>query len=150
MAIRVRRPKDKDELLDQLVDGDGNAFQARYEALTFCAALGYARGKRLPFEESGERIRWEQFQAVGAGGLTSMLAVATSEDREVLAPERLEERIAVFEEYANGGLEVLQSELDKRPKMTPREVVLQLVLDEQGEVTEADLPLGKIAEGLAG
>ena len=150
MALRVRRPKDKDELLDRIVDGDGSAFGARYEAIMFCAALGFARSKRIAFDKSGEPIRWEQFESLGARNLSSMLAVASSDDPEVLAPERLEERIKVFEEYANGGLEELERELDKRPKMTPREVVLQLVLDEQEADEEEDLPLGKIAEELSG
>lgn len=149
MAIRVRRPEDKDELLDRIVDGDGNAFNARYEALTFCAALGYSREKRIPFTNTGESIRWEQFQSVGAGALSAMLAVASSDDAEIVAPERIEERIRVFEEYANGGLEVLSNELDMRPKMTPREVVLQLVLDAQQADVDEKLPLDDIAAGLS-
>ena len=150
MAIRVRRPKDKDDLLDRIVDGDGNAFGARYEALTFCAALGYARGKRVPFAETGDPIRWEQFQSVGGAALSSMLAVASSDDPEIVAPERIEDRIRIFEEYANGGLDVLAGELEKRPKMTPREVVLQLVLDaQQPDDDDEKLPLDDIAEGLS-
>lgn len=149
MAIRVRRPRDKDELLDRVVDGDGNAFSARYEALTFCAALGYWREKRVTFTQSGESIRWEQFQSVGGGALSLMLAVASSDDPAIVAPERVEERIRIFEEYANGGLEVLASELENRPKMTPREVVLQLVLDAQQGDDEEKLPLDDIAEGLS-
>ncbi len=149
MAIRVRRPKDKDPLLDQIVDGDGNAFGARYEALTFCAALGYAHGKRIPFKETGDTIRWEQFQSVGGGALSSMLAVASCDDAEIVAPEKIEERILIVEEYANGGLEVLAEELEKRPKMIPREVVLQLVLDAQQDDDDDSLPLDDIAEGLS-
>lgn len=149
MAIRVRRPKDKDELLDRIVDGDGNAFGARYEALTFCAALGYARESRIPFTDAGESIRWEQFHSVGGGALSSMLAVASSDDPEIVAPERIEDRIRVFEEYANGGLEELAGEIEKRPKMTPREVVLQLVLDAQQNDDDEKLPLDDIAEGLS-
>lgn len=148
MAIRVRRAADKSDLFDTIIEGDRNAFEYLYEALIFCAALGYASNRRVPLGATGESIRWELFQE-GADALSAMLAVAASDDPEILAPERSDERILIFEEYANGGLEALAEELDRHPTKTPREVVLQLVLDQQ-EVEETDLGIRKIAEDLSG
>lgn len=148
MAIRVRRPKQRTELLNRLTEGDGRAFKHLYEALTFCAAFGYESGKQIPFDGTGEPIRWEQFQP-GVDALADMLAVASTDNPEILATERLEERIRIFEEYANGGLEALEKELDRNPTRTPREVVLQLVLDRQ-QIEEPDLGIRRLAEDLSG
>lgn len=148
MAVRVRRPKEHAELLERLVEDAGNPFMHLYEALVFCAALGYARGARAAFEKADGQIRWEQFSGIdGAGELVLMLAAAEVEDREIVGAEGEAERVRVFEEYANGGLGELAKALDAQPAKTSREVVLDLVIGEQQQ-GEADIDFDSIVAGL--
>src|SRR4051794_23599153 len=123
MAPRIRRPKDKAELLERLVADGGNPFSYLYEVLTFSAALGYSRDRRRPFDKADEPIRWEQFQSHidGADALVDMLAAASTDAADILGDKREEERFRVFEEYANGGLEVLAEELEASPAKSTRE-----------------------------
>src|SRR3954466_12334515 len=119
MAIRIRRPAQHSELLEKLTEGSGNPFGTYYEVLTFCAALGYARGAREPFEDSAESIRWELFGSIdGAEELVLMLSAAEVDEREILAAGAAEERFRIFEEYANGGLSELANELAAKPAKT--------------------------------
>ncbi len=146
MAVRIRRPSQHGDLLELLIKGSGNPFASYYEVLIFCAALGYAREARVPFDKSDEPIRWEHFGEVeGAKELVLMLAAAEVEDREVLGEMAESERFRIFEEYANGGLLELSKAQEAQPGKTAREVVLDLVVAEQ-EQREADLDFNSIVE----
>jgi dnd system-associated protein 4 len=148
VAVRIRRPSEHAELLERLTEGSGNPFATYYEVLAFSAALGYARGTRVPFEKSDESIRWELFSGIGgANELVLMLAAAEVDDREVMGAEAENERFRIFEEYANGGLHELSKAHDAHPEKTAREVVLDLVISEQKQ-PEADLDFNSIVEGL--
>jgi dnd system-associated protein 4 len=149
MAVRIRRPKEHAGLLEKLCEGSGNPFNHFYEALIFCAALGFARDARVAFEESDEPVRWEQFAAVdGATELVDMLAVAgAAEEREILGEASSAERFRIFEEYANGGLGTIAAAIDASPAKTTREVVLDLALMEQEE-SAPDLDFASIVDSL--
>ncbi len=113
---RVRRPKDKEELLDRLQQKD-SPFSTLRDTLVFAAGVGWWRKRRAPFEKSGETIRWDALTArSGTEAFINMLALRHIDDVTVLSDERFDERIRVFEEYANGGLEVLGDLIDNSPK----------------------------------
>ena len=145
MAGRVRRPSDKEKLLQRLLNG--NPFQTLREAIVFAAALGFARGRREPFNESEEPIRWDLFQDVGADSLAAMVAASGTDEIGILSPDRIDEQITAFEEYANGGLSELDVLLDSQPERLPPDVILDLVLAEEGlEGPRPELDLDSIAE----
>lgn len=146
MAGRVRRPKDKEELLDRLVDN--SPFDTRYRALTFAAALGFASDRRVALGEvdPAVSIRWELFREVGTDLLAAMIAALDTDEMEIVAPDRVEARIEIFEEYANGGLEILGEELAARAPKGPREVVLDLVLEAEQAASPGEIDLGVLAE----
>lgn len=150
MAGRVRRPKQHAELLDRLTSESGNPFKSYYETLTFCAGLGYARNKQVAFDKHDEPIRWAVFQdnIDGVDALVDMLAASSTEEVEMLAPEREDDRMRIFEEFACGGLEVLTAEAERNANKPLREVVLDLILAE--EKPHTDKPdLTEISEELA-
>lgn len=125
---RVRRPKDKEILIQTLQTDAG--FPRIRDVLLFAAALGFHRQRRQPFAESGEPIRWDTLtDPAHAKTLIATIAAASNpEDPEILASGREDERVTIFEEYANGGLEVLQGEINKRKEPTDQ-VCLSLVAD---------------------
>lgn len=136
---RVRRPSDKHDVLDELSQ-DG-PFETRRDVLVFAAALGFSRRRRVPFDSSDEPIRWDTMSnRLGTEVLVNMLSAATAaEDPQVLEDDRFVERILIFEEYANGGLEILKHELD-RSVVDPSDLVLKLVRDSLGSKSVLDAP----------
>lgn len=113
---RVRVPKDKETLIVKLTrtdDANGGAFQTRADLMTFAAVLGYSEGTKVPFGDWLEPIRQEVFARSGHDTVINLLALATTHDPKCLAhnDEAEDLRISIFEEYANGGLEFLRSEL---------------------------------------
>ena len=120
---RVRRPERHEVLIQTLLTEA--RFPAMRDVLLFAAALGYSANRRVPFDKPGEPIRYEILtNEAQADAFVSMLAAVTMpDDPEILDATRLGERIAIFEEYANGGLEFLQEQINTQRK--PYDVIVK-------------------------
>jgi dnd system-associated protein 4 len=128
LEARIRRPKDKESLIQQLLaDADG-PFPAMREVLLFAAAFGWSQNRSVSFEESGEPIRYGVFnRSATATAFIDALGVAEfPDDPMILADDRLEARIRAFEAYANGGLIAIQEEINTR-RGTVMEILVSLV-----------------------
>lgn len=113
---RIGYAKDKGEIIKRLLNTeDGNGpFKLIADVLVFAAALGLKRNRRAPLGESqAEPIRQDVFDRQGYDTMMNLLALHCAEGPEVLADSdgMIEQRAIIFEEFANGGLEVLQDEL---------------------------------------
>jgi dnd system-associated protein 4 len=144
---RVRRPKDKEKLLTRLVDE--KVFDTYRDALVFAAALGYARNSHLSFEQSSEPIPWSVFSGAGYEALINLISVMKAQDFEILSAERFDERLRLFEEFANGGLQILE-EILARAERQSLDIVLELVMESEGpRETAGELAIEKFASDLA-
>jgi|SRR6476469_2546228 len=117
---RIRVAKDKADLVKALTSADGatGPFQTYAEVIVFAAALGAKHKKRVPLGEISKRepspIPQEQFIVRGYDIVLYLLAITETKDIKVLSfheENSNEQRNYIFEEYANGGLEWLQTEL---------------------------------------
>ncbi|MFM6080920.1 MAG: DNA phosphorothioation-associated protein 4, partial [Dolichospermum sp.] len=88
------------------------------DVIVFAAALGVKYKKRVPLGEISKRepapIRLEVFAVSGYDILIKLIALTETQDIIILSPhgeEHEKQRNGIFEEYANGGLEILQNEL---------------------------------------
>ena len=109
MSGRIAPPKELETALDRFttaeVQGGLPLFETKQKALMFAAAsLGRRRGKREPLDRKGVAIRYEIFERTLDEGFIDALAIATTGDLKVLAPDRADERVLIFEEYAYAGL----------------------------------------------
>jgi dnd system-associated protein 4 len=117
---RIRVAKDKADLVKALTSSDGGTgpFQTFADVIVFAAALGEKHKKRVPLGEISKRepspIRLEYFASVGNDVVIKLLGITEIQDINILSiyEEEYETlRNQIFEEYANGGLEILQNEL---------------------------------------
>lgn len=117
---RIRVAKDKADLVKALVASDNTTgpFQTYADVMVFAAALGAKRKKRSPLGVISTKepapIALEIFVSRGYDRVLKLLAIAETKDVKILSllDEASEEkRIHIFEEYANGGLEILRDEL---------------------------------------
>ncbi|MGK7928539.1 MAG: DNA phosphorothioation-associated protein 4 [Spirulina sp.] len=133
MASRIRVAKDKSEFVQSLVSGrdrDGT-FQTYADLLVFAAMLGIKAEKRTPIDIASKNepapIGLDIFISRGYDRAIKLLAIAQTRDPSILSaynPHSEEERATIFEEYANGGLEVLQEELRGAVDYTERLLLL--------------------------
>lgn len=118
-ANRIRVAKDKAELVKALVDSDQTTgpFQTYADAMVFAATLGAKRKKRSPLGTIAKEpapISLEVFVSRGYDRVLKLLAIAETKQAKILssfAEKSEEKRIHIFEEYANGGLDILRDEL---------------------------------------
>lgn len=111
----VRRSKKFEATLQKLGGKDAKLFPTLREAMSFCAVLGYKERRRLPLDQNAgtEDIAGAQYQLNEAVDILFALALAESKNSDILRPDRERECIQIYEEYANGGLELVQSWIDR-------------------------------------
>ncbi|MCC5614766.1 DNA phosphorothioation-associated protein 4 [Nostoc sp. CHAB 5836] len=149
---RIRVAKDKAELVKDLTSSDGatGPFNTFADVIVFAAALGAKHKRRVVLGEISKRepspIPQEQFIVRGYNTVINLIAIAETQDIKVLSLEEgnnNEKRNYIFEEYANGGLEILQSEI--RGAVDYSERILLILSHErfQDNSQEEDFDLSK-------
>lgn len=135
--LRVRRPQQHEAMMLELQDEA--RFPTLRDVLIFGAAVGYANGRRASFTAASEPIRYGTvFNPGFSETLMNMIAANVApDDPEIMDAERIEERIKIFEEYANGGLEYIQEQVNTRHQPAAL-VVLDLVTDALSEAGGAE------------
>jgi len=120
MENRIRVAKDKAELVKSLIASAENnsPFQFYADVILFAAVLGIKQNQRLPLGEISKKepgpISIEIFIARGYDPVMKLIAIAATENINVISPDRADfeqQRIQIFEEYANGGLDLIDREL---------------------------------------
>jgi dnd system-associated protein 4 len=127
--IRIRRPQEHEALLNEL--RDEGTFPTFRDALLFTAALGKQLNRPVPFTvAAGDPIRYDTLVSPAfSEALINMISAASPDaDPEIVDSSRIEERIALFEAYANGGLEYLQEQVNVRHQ--PADLVVQALVTE--------------------
>ncbi|BBY44170.1 DNA phosphorothioation-associated protein 4 [Mycolicibacterium celeriflavum] len=120
---RVRRPQQHEALMQELQTEA--KFPTYRDILLYAAAVGYRHERRVPFTNAaGDPIRYETLTTPSfSDTLINMIAAnVVSDDPEIMDVARVEERLRIFEEYANGGLEYVQEQVNVRHK--PANLVL--------------------------
>ena len=142
MRERIRPPKDLEPVLDELKES--GVIETKQKGMMLAAGLGYALKSdlehHLPPERYGEGIRLEYFQRVQDDGFIDALAVAAKESLEVLSAENNDDRLNIFEGYANTGLWELKRRMDAVRNKTGTDfldVVID-ILDDMGRGGEGE------------
>lgn len=149
---RIRVAKDKAELVKALTSADGatGPFQTYADVVVFAAALGAKHNKRVPLGEISKRepspIPQEQFIVRGYDTVINLLAINETKDIKILSlleEKSYEKRNCIFEEYANGGLEILQTEFRGAVDYSERLLLILSFERVQQEKQEEEFDLSK-------
>ena len=146
MALpRIKVAKDKAELVQKLLETKGTtgAFQTYADVIVFAASLGAKYQKRVPLKEVSQSepapVSLEVFISRGYEWVIKLIAVTETQDIKILStedPKIEEERVQIFEEYANGGLARLRDELRGAVDYTER--LLLILSSERFKEEETD------------
>jgi dnd system-associated protein 4 len=142
---RIRVAKDKADFVKALTESEGKTgpFQTYADVMVFAATLGIRRKKRIPLEAVSKRepspISLEVFISRGYDLVIKLIAFLEINDPQILSPfdtDSEEKRAAIFEEYANGGLEVLREECRGAVDYSDR--LLLLLMSERDRETQLE------------
>lgn len=152
MALpRIKVAKDKAELVQKLLDTKETtgAFQTYADVIVFAASLGAKYQKRIPLKEISNSepapVSLEVFISRGYDWVIKLIAVKETQDIKTLStddPQAEEERVKIFEEYANGGLAKLRDELRGALDYTER-LLLILSAERFQEETDEEFDLSR-------
>lgn len=144
---RIHRARDKEGIINSLMDEKVGVFKEIWRLLIFAAQIGMQEGSRTPLGsvDSGKGIDQSTFgNCPSWPGLNYLMALVEEDSADSLAgsADAEERRLVIFQEYANAGLTVLQdffqdrivdldgllSFIDERSKDKAQEVDLDLVI----------------------
>jgi dnd system-associated protein 4 len=94
----------------------GEAASATFRHILQFAAVGAHVKRRVSFTSSGEPIRYEALkEPMFSETLINMIAAnEVADDPEIMNGTRAGARVRIFEEYANGGVEYIQEQVNVR------------------------------------
>jgi dnd system-associated protein 4 len=123
----VKRSKKYEATLQKLGGKESSMFPTLREALTFCAVLGYKERRRLPLDSTAgtEDIAGAQYQTNEAVDAMFALALAATKASDVLRLDREKECVEIYEEYANGGLDLVQSWIDRYADLNVEDAIFR-------------------------
>lgn len=110
---RIMRAADKEELIEELRSSRVGIFSEIWKLLLFAAQIGLKCGKREPLKsvEAGKGIDQATFgNSPSWPGILYLMSISESGDSQIISAtsEGEEQRIQLFQEYANGGLSVMK------------------------------------------
>ena len=137
---RIHRATDKEEIIRLLTSDQIGAFKEIWRLLMFAVQVGFrnSRREKLDAVDSGKGIDQSTFGNNPAWpGVLYLIALAEKGVADSLSggSENEEERIAIFQEYANGGLAVMQEFFSSR---TPSLDTLIEFIESQKIVNRSD------------
>ena len=117
---RIQRGNDKEEIIKSLLSDQVGVFKEIWKLLLFAAQVGMRNDKRLPLKgvDAGKGIDQSTFGNCPAWpGVLYLMTLAETQNSNCLSgsAEAEDERVSVFQEYANGGLEILMDFFAGRP-----------------------------------
>jgi dnd system-associated protein 4 len=117
MATRLRRAKDKEGIFKKLVNDDDAPFLQYSHAFLMAACVGYLYKKREPLAAGGEQIPLTVFNDDADLAIINAIAFAETEDLKILlsTEEQLDRKFEIIEEYANGGVRILNDKILNSP-----------------------------------
>ena len=113
---RIRISSSQANLVKRLLRSEDSTgpFRLQVDVLAFAASVGAGKQRRREFsDQTKEPIRYEVFERQNYVPLMNLLAVCAENDPRVLADtDQMEDtRATIFEEFASGGLEIIEQEL---------------------------------------
>lgn len=116
---RIHRSKDKEQIISALMSDQVGVFKEIWRLLLFAAQLGHHAKRReaLLSIDSGKGIDQATFgNSPSWPGVTYLMALVESDSAAVLqgTGKAEDERLAIFQEYANGGLALIEEQFDGR------------------------------------
>lgn len=128
--------------MEKLPGAHRTVFPTIRELLCFAALLGYSEKRRVPLDRAKgvEDVSYQQFERGDAEDLIYLIALADTKNPEVLKDGEEDKCAAIFEEYANGGLQIMRDAMLRSGGEYPDRDVLELLKDRGYLIVEDEEP----------
>lgn len=125
-GFNVNRERKHESLISILVeDPVTSIFRYNKDLMIFAAMIGYAYNKRLPLSSDKISITLGTYHNTEDDGFIYLLALMENKNATCLKDANLSESIKIFEEYCNGGLDIIQDWFRSNPTDNSRVETLE-------------------------
>lgn len=134
--------------VDPLPELGKRLFPTIREFLCFSALLGYSEGRRIPLDRSEgiEDVSYQQFERNEAVEIVYAIAIAEEKSSDILKEDRESDCAQIFEEYANGGMILIDEWLSASADLAPDKAIFAGLLQAGFITVDGDEDIeGKIA-----
>lgn len=135
-ALNINRSRIHEDMVQRLAilklpGADRTLFPTIRELLCFAALLGYSEERRIPLDRDAgvEDVSYQQFERGDAEDLIYLIGLAETKDPEILRDGEESRCAEIFEEYANGGLQILREAMLQSGGEYPDRDILELLLE---------------------
>lgn len=143
--LNVNRDRRHENLVEHLVtNSQTSLFRFNKDLMVFAAMLGYNYGLKKPLSSDTIQIILQTYHNTEDDGFIYLLALIDKRDAKYLKNDNLSEAIKVFEEYCNGGLDLLQDWFASNPADTEKIDTLEMKILEYLH-TQQDSPMHRIS-----
>lgn len=117
--------------VDKLPEIGKSLFPTIRELLSFAALLGYSEGRKIPLNSKlgTEDIGGSVYEHHEAMEIIYALAIAENNSSDILKEGREAECAKIYEEYANGGLELITDWLTAYADQSPEKAIFNGLLN---------------------
>ena len=113
--LQVNRVKTYEEFPVQHLMDQG-MFRTGKDLMVFASLVGLSEGRRKPLDKQATtQIFMHVYQTDAMDGFIYLAALAETKNIQCIATENVRESVKIFEEYCNGGLEIIKSWLEDNP-----------------------------------
>lgn len=134
----IKRSKQFETLVRQLAETNHSEvgrpiFPTMRELMCFAAVLGFEKQRKKPLEQATMEIDGRTFENHQQSlDLLYLIALADAKDADILREENEDKALDVFEQYAEGGFEILSSWLAAKPEDESGDHAILMALAKEG------------------
>ncbi len=108
-GLNINRDRKHENLVRELVeDKETGVFSFIKELMIFAAMIGYCYNTKKPLSDDKVSISLGTYSTSQDDGFIYLLALMENKNATCLKDEHLPKSIKIFEEYCNGGLDLVQ------------------------------------------
>ena len=135
-APNINRSRIHEEMVQRLAveklpDAEQSLFPTIRELLCFATLLGYSEKRRIPLDKTKgvEDVSYQQFERDDAEDLIYLIALAETENADLLKEGEEGHCAKIFEEYANGGLQIIGDALRRHGGEYPDRDIMEMLME---------------------
>ena len=113
---------------------EAKQFRYLYDVQIFAAVVGYKYKKREELTGDTHTIKWGTLKEVEIiPQLINLIALASSKnDTDILKEERDQEKVKIFEEYAEGGFQIIDGWIEESKEVHKEKMIINKIQEMGG------------------
>lgn len=141
--INIYRDRKYENIIHKLVENsESSIFKFNKDLMVFAAMIGHSFNKRLPINNYNDAISiiLGTYASTQDDGFIYLMALMDNKNATCLKDRNLLQAVKVFEDYCNGGLDLINDWFNSNPSDTLKTETIEKKLLEMIDFNDASVP----------